>query len=114
MKLYATVTSERASKGQGGNEYVNINITNEQKHLIAYVQLKPLQNNLSFRFGFVDPNWVIHQTKDWRGAFEFDGILGLSKLGIEKGEKQKGETVECKHTTPCSKDRSVCMDNIPF
>lgn len=27
MKLYATVTSERASKGQGGNEYVNINCT---------------------------------------------------------------------------------------
>lgn len=26
MKLYATVTSERASKGQGGNEYVNIDL----------------------------------------------------------------------------------------
>jgi len=27
MKLYATTTSERASKGQGGNEYLNIVIT---------------------------------------------------------------------------------------
>lgn len=26
MKLYATTTSERASKGQGGNEYLNIDI----------------------------------------------------------------------------------------
>ena len=27
MKLYATITSERASKGQGGNEYLDIDIT---------------------------------------------------------------------------------------
>ncbi len=26
MKLYATTTSERASKGQGGNKYLNIDI----------------------------------------------------------------------------------------
>ncbi len=26
MKLYATVTSERASKGQGGNEYIEIEL----------------------------------------------------------------------------------------
>ncbi len=26
MKLYATTTSERASKGQGGNNYLNIDI----------------------------------------------------------------------------------------
>lgn len=27
MRLYATVSSERASKGQGGNEYLEIRIT---------------------------------------------------------------------------------------
>ena len=27
MKLYATTTSERASKGQGGNEYITISLT---------------------------------------------------------------------------------------
>jgi hypothetical protein len=27
MKLYATTTSERASKGQGGNEYICIKLT---------------------------------------------------------------------------------------
>lgn len=26
MKLYATVTSERASKGQGGNKFIDIDI----------------------------------------------------------------------------------------
>lgn len=29
MKLYATTTSERASKGQGGNEFLNIELTAE-------------------------------------------------------------------------------------
>jgi len=29
MKLYATTTSERASKGQGGNKYLNIEIKAE-------------------------------------------------------------------------------------
>ena len=27
MKLYATVTSERASKGQGGNRFIEVNLT---------------------------------------------------------------------------------------
>ena len=31
MKLYATTTSERASKGQGGNEYLKIIVLNENK-----------------------------------------------------------------------------------
>lgn len=31
MKLYATTTSERASKGQGGNEYLVIDIKNEKQ-----------------------------------------------------------------------------------
>ena len=30
MKLYATTTSERASKGQGGNEFLNIEIQAER------------------------------------------------------------------------------------
>jgi hypothetical protein len=29
MKLYGTITSERASKGQGGNEYLHMTITRE-------------------------------------------------------------------------------------
>ena len=53
MKLYATTTSERASKGQGGNEYLETVILNtEQKpiyHFIVipdpegYLFIKPLE-----------------------------------------------------------------------
>jgi len=41
MKLYATTTSERASKGQGGNEYLKIEITDADKNLLGIIQLSP-------------------------------------------------------------------------
>lgn len=40
MKLYATTTSERASKGQGGNEFLDIKIYSENQEEIASVYIK--------------------------------------------------------------------------
>ena len=40
MKLYATIASERASKGQGGNEYLKIIIRNEKQHCIGYLTVR--------------------------------------------------------------------------
>lgn len=42
MKLYATTTSERASKGQGG-EWLDINIYNEKKEIIAKFEVRESQ-----------------------------------------------------------------------
>ena len=39
MKLYATTTSERATKGQGGNDYIDIIINDDTKRVIAQIQL---------------------------------------------------------------------------
>ena len=36
MKLYAQVTSERASKGQGGNDYLEIDIHHEDRENPKY------------------------------------------------------------------------------
>lgn len=36
MKLYATVTSERATKGQGGNEYIRITLYGEKNEPPRY------------------------------------------------------------------------------
>lgn len=41
MKLYATVSSERATKGQGGNEYLNIDVKNEAEVVILSVRAFP-------------------------------------------------------------------------
>lgn len=35
MKLYGTLQSERASKGQGGNKYLRTNITANEKLIIS-------------------------------------------------------------------------------
>ena len=37
MKLYATITSERATKGQGGNQFLNIIIRNENQEELMRV-----------------------------------------------------------------------------
>jgi len=42
MKLYSTITSERATKGQGGNEYLDIEITYTDKNN----KIKPLRKFL--------------------------------------------------------------------
>jgi hypothetical protein len=41
MKLYATTTSERASKGQGGNDKLEIEITGENKLPLAFITVLP-------------------------------------------------------------------------
>lgn len=43
MKLYATVQSERASKGQGGNQFLKVDITGEHEETI--LSLEYLNNN---------------------------------------------------------------------
>ena len=44
MKLYATVTSERATKGQGG-EYLDIEIQNEARDVIATIKVRDQYSN---------------------------------------------------------------------
>ena len=76
MKLYATITSNRAMKGQGG-DWLKIIIRNDKQHCIAYINV--------------------------RNGEKIDiDVLDKIQLGIErpiqictdddhKGERQKGE-----------------------
>lgn len=41
MKLYAKTTSERATKGQGGNKYLEIDITTENGGKISSIKVYP-------------------------------------------------------------------------
>ncbi len=69
MKLYATTTSERASKGQGG-EHLNIVITDERKKVLVSIEAR-LEN--------------------------MKPVIEI--LDYTKGEKQKGETCGCAYHT---------------
>ena len=41
MKLYGSVKSERAEKGQGGNEFLDIKVTNDERQEIVVVKIVP-------------------------------------------------------------------------
>ena len=93
MKLYAKTTSERASKGQGG-EYLDIEITNENKDLIFTVKVRneDLFNEISI-WSETDNKYLKHQQP--------------------KAEKKKAELDTCKK---CKSDKelvynSEVMDN---
>ena len=72
MKLYATITSERASKGQGGkNLKIIINIGKQTRYIIG-----------------VTDEWItLDNVKNGSGW----------KQQHTKGKKQKGEVAECKN-----------------
>lgn len=48
MKLYATVTSERASKGQGGNEFIGIDLKDENQVVFGTINVYPTEDLYTF------------------------------------------------------------------
>lgn len=80
MKLYATVTSERASKGQGG-EWLEILISGADKKPIYQVDI-----NADF--------FTVKYAGDVDYLLRLANDISAQDL-IEKGEKQKGECWDC-------------------
>lgn len=80
MKLYATVASERASKGQGGNKFLKFTVTDESKNERFTVDFK-IQNDgtVTLRCG---------------GA----GVMSRT-FQLPKAKRQKGECIgdDCKN-----------------
>jgi hypothetical protein len=93
MKLYATTTSERASKGQGGNQYLNIMLTagNKARALVGQLDMS-IENDGTVYVDFTDMDDI---TTRLVSARHLDNPEAIAKA---KGEKQKGE---CKHIPKC-------------
>lgn len=100
MKLYATTTSERASKGQGGNDYLEIELKAFDRvrpvgrillEILKDAEGKPKQYIIEFQDPERDEEWEI-----LKEGHEEQGTIQT----IIKGNKQKGE---CKfnHLQPC-------------
>ncbi len=81
MNLYATVTSERATKGQGGNDYLDIEVLGDKQQPIA---------RMVIRQGEFEPMLEIIYSKN-----EFEAPIITRELDRpkyqEKGKRQKGE-----------------------
>lgn len=83
MKLYATVTSERASKGQGGNKYLNVEIlVGDKRRPTVLAQFtaehKDDIDGMGAGYALYDHN-------------SRDNIYWVLDEEETKGEKQKGE-----------------------
>lgn len=85
MKLYATVTSERATKGQGGNDSLDIRLSVSNDRIEAgRIIVEP--SGTGYKVYFIPP----------AGITKADGVT-LSEITAEyieikkKGERQKGE-----------------------
>ena len=81
MKLYATITSERATKGQGGNKYISITIRDEGQYPIGAIDFYP---DRTARISIID--W-------YEVDFDQPNELHISTFNeLEpKAKKQKGE-----------------------
>lgn len=91
MKLYATITSERATKGQGGNEYLDIVIKSklgkkDTPYLIATLQVIPVPtvNSETIRL-------FIKRKDCWEW-------IATEEMKETKAKRQKGEST-CENGT---------------
>ena len=80
MRLYATITSERATKGQGGNKQITIELKAfDRINPVAKITLFPWKNTLDDKI----PHLCIEMVEGLSHSIEWT-----------KAKKQKGE---CKH-----------------
>jgi hypothetical protein len=87
MKLYATTTSERASKGQGGNDFLEIVLLQEvtgERVNVGKVIME--QGKVHFLYNEISDDVIV--------------TLNGSRIN-EKSEKQKGEYCNECMSTPC-------------
>ena len=85
MKLYAEVTSDRASKGQGGNKYIIVDFTvgNVSRENIGQVELYYSDDT---KHGVELDEWILQ----YRPSEEEDWII-IAQGNVErKGKKRKG------------------------
>ncbi len=101
MKLYATTTSERASKGQGGNN-IEITVQNRERDILLRFEVKTKDerktgdSRLSYFSKIIEGDTAFLKNLKSNIAFYLD----------TKGNQQKGdtETMEC----------NQCGQNIPI
>lgn len=96
MKLYATTTSERASKGQGGNDFLEINITDENGRNIYHLSILPLFNgDVAFLPSDSTPYFIKKQGGGYLADKDQHQVLvQMLARRKSKGKRQKGE---CQH-----------------
>lgn len=104
MRLYSTVTSERASKGQGGNEFLEVEFSIDNGNIILGEIYLDIKNDIEENS--CDMNeWYIQ----WKpnGAEDAQIIAQGHYVPKTKGEKQKTAKCVCGNMVS-DKDARLC------
>lgn len=86
MKLYATVSSERARKSQGGNTCLNIVVRNEKQQVIGHINFYP---DNTCRMSILDTIDVDYDTPHWIGTDDDSKDIKIGFWRPTKGKKQQ-------------------------
>ena len=86
MRLYATVTTERASKGQGGNNFIRAEFSVEKVKVFEVELLISPSGTCYYLQAYSYPNPDGLKVREY---FENIPIMGV----LTKGKRQKGEKV---------------------
>lgn len=94
MKLYATVTSERATKGQGGNDYIEIELKAFDRvhpigNIILEVTTDGSDENRQYLLTWKDALWDDRMIL--REGHEKEGLIQTAEAPPTKGKQQKGK-----------------------
>lgn len=95
MKLYATTTSERASKGQGGNKFLSTKINDENGKNIFVLDIFPHSNGFYILLDSSKSYFIFNEgggyyltDKQYQEAVK---MLMEIKSSTDKGKRQKDE-----------------------
>ena len=124
MKLYATITSERASKGQGGNERLDIQITVGTPHfsagVIAVREISPdvytivyFKNGIGKLVARIDGQMSLKELRELErktpsNSPKYEGIVSAienAEYQGAKGKRQKGKTAQQEAREQLREDR---------
>lgn len=110
MQLYATTTSERASKGQGGNKFLAITICAENNYPLLFLNATVDGDEIKISIKDIDELRPSCFEKKWSIR-----AIDASRLKYENG-KQKKDDERCKQ--PHCKNKAtigqLCSDCFPL
>lgn len=106
-KIYATVTSERASKGQGGNNFLAVSLTVGSRDNQISAGVVRIETQADRFVGY----YISNACREGKNLFIIPReVKGQAEAGPTKGKRQKGE--KCKWCNAGSLDKTRA--NNPF
>lgn len=104
MLLYATTKSERASKGQGGNEYLEIELSIDDGNITLGEIYLDINEDIK-NHGTTENEWVLQ----WKTAGAIDPTIIAQGHYIPKQKGEKLKTAKCEFCNQKATHAGACV-----